>query len=111
MDQEQTILLTIVLKHDQSLNIDQIQGRLAEREWWGRFPPQGCEIVSWTVAMGLGQIVTLRLPPHLLNVVNVEIERRAWGAFRTEFYSTYDFVPVRERLTSQWSANRSGASP
>ena len=52
--------------------------------------------------MGIGQIVTLRLPPHLLNVVNVEIERCAWGAFSTEFFPTYDFVPVRERLAREW---------
>ena len=107
---EETILLTIVLKHDQSQNIDQIQGTLAERAWWERFPPQGCEIVSWTVAMGLGQIVTLRLPPRLLNVVNIEIERSAWGVFSTEFYPTYDFVPVRERLKREWIARRSGGS-
>jgi 2-iminobutanoate/2-iminopropanoate deaminase len=109
MDQEETILLTIVLKHDQSQNVDQIQGTLDEREWWARFPPQGCEVVSWTVAMGLGQIVTLRLPPRLLNVVNLEIERSAWGVFATDFYPTYDFVPVRERLKRQWMAQRSGA--
>ncbi|MCY1466773.1 hypothetical protein D9M71_852070 [compost metagenome] len=48
--------------------------------------------------MGLGQIVTLRLPPSLLNKVNVELERSAWGVFRTECYPTYDFVPVREMI-------------
>jgi len=52
--------------------------------------------------MGIGQIVTLRLPPHLINVVNVEIERCAWGAFSTEFFPTYDFIPVRERLAREW---------
>jgi hypothetical protein len=52
--------------------------------------------------MGIGQIVTLRLPPSLLNVVNIEIERSAWGVFETEFFPTYDFVPVRERLQREW---------
>ena len=100
------IMLTIVLKHDQSQNIDEIQGKLAERAWWERFPPEGCEIVSWTVAMGLGQIVTLSLPPELLNRVNIEIERSAWGVFSTDFYPTYDFVPVRKRLTQEWQKKR-----
>jgi hypothetical protein len=95
---EDTILLTVILKHDQSKNLEEFQAHLSQVGWWKRFPPDGVEIVSWTVAMGLGQIVTLRLPPRLLNVVNVEIERSAWGVFRTEFYPSYDFVPVRERL-------------
>jgi hypothetical protein len=79
----ETILLTIFLRHDQSKNLDSIQGHLAGTGWWERFPPKGVEIVSWNVVMGIGQIVTLRLPPHLLNVVNVEIERCAWGVFST----------------------------
>ena len=66
--------------------------------------PAGCEIVSWNVVMGIGQIVTLRLPPRLLATVNVEIERSAWGVFETEFYPTYDFVPVRERIGREWRA-------
>jgi hypothetical protein len=92
------MLLTVFLRHDQSQHLEQIQARLDERDWWNGFPPEGCEIVSWVVAMGVGQIVTLRLPARLLNIVNVELERRAWGVFSTEFYPTYDFLPVRERL-------------
>jgi len=42
-------------------------------------------------------------------VVNVEIERCAWGVFATEFYPTYDFVPVRERLKREWQAKRGAA--
>jgi hypothetical protein len=56
--------------------------------------------------MGLGQIVTLRFAPELLNKINIEIERSAWGVFSTEFYVTYDFVPVRERLKREWQAKR-----
>ena len=64
----------------------------------GALPTGRLEIVSWTVAMGLGQIVTLRLPASKLAQVNVELERSAWGVFRTECYPTYDFVPVREMI-------------
>ena len=105
-DPAETILLTIFLKHDQSKNLEGIQGHLASTGWWERFPPKGVEIVSWNVVMGIGQIVTLRLPPHLINVVNVEIERCAWGAFSTEFFPTYDFIPVRERLAREWREAR-----
>lgn len=95
---QETMLLTVFLKHDQSNNLDAVQTKLKEADWWERFPPEGVEIVSWTVAMGLGQIVTLRLPPSKLNVVNVELERSAWGVFETECYPAYDFVPVREMI-------------
>lgn len=105
---EETILLTVFLRHDQSKNLEQIQAHLARTGWWERFPPPGVEILSWNVVMGVGQIVTLRLPPRLLSAVNVEIERCAWGVFATEFYPTYDFVPVRERLKREWQASRAG---
>lgn len=96
-----TLMLTIFLRHDQSQNLEQLQGRLDDADWWREFPPEGCEVVSWVVAMGVGQIVTLRLEAHRLASVNVELERRAWGTFTTEFYPTYDFVPVRERLAQE----------
>jgi hypothetical protein len=110
MADEEKILLTIFLKHDQTKNLEQLQGHLGKTEWWKRFPPEGVEVVSWNVVMGVGQIVTLRLPPRLLNVVNVEIERCAWGVFSTEFFPTYDFVPVRERLKREWESKQ-GKSP
>ena len=105
-DHSETILLTIFLKHDQSKNLDGIQGHLAATGGGSDFRRKGVEIVSWNVVMGIGQIVTLRLPPHLINAVNVEIERCAWGAFSTEFFPTYDFVPVRERLAREWREAR-----
>jgi hypothetical protein len=95
---QDTVLITVFLRHDQSNNLDAIQTRLKQAEWWDRFPPEGVTIVSWTVAMGFGQIVTLEVPPKLLPIVNVELERSAWGVFSTECYPTYDFVPVRERI-------------
>lgn len=97
----ETMMLMIFLRHDQSQNLDQLQPKLDDADWWHGFPPEGCEIVSWVVAMGVGQIVTLRLPASRLAAVNLELERRAWGVFSTDFYPTYDFVPVRERLTRE----------
>ncbi|MBL0085404.1 MAG: hypothetical protein IPP44_01610 [Ideonella sp.] len=92
------VLLTIVLKHHAGLTLDDVQSRLKASEWWERFPVPGTRVVSWTVAMGLGQIVTLEVPPQLLGLVNLELERSAWGVFQTECYASYDFVPVRERI-------------
>ena len=95
---EANVLITLVLKHHAGLTLDDVQARLKASGWWERFPVEGTRVVSWTVAMGLGQIVTLEVPPHLLGQVNLELERSAWGVFTTECYPTYDFVPVRERI-------------
>jgi len=95
------LLLTIFLRHDQSKTLEQIQAHLKETGFYRSFPPQGIEVVSWTVMMGIGQVVTLRLPAERLREVNRMIEEKAWGAFRTEFYPTYDFVPVWQTLRTQ----------
>ncbi len=98
MTSPEPVLLTLVLKHHAGLVLDDIQSRLKASDWWERFPIEGTRVVSWTVAMGLGQIVTLEVPPHLLGQVNLELERSAWGVFKVEVYPSYDFVPVRERI-------------
>lgn len=85
------VLLTVFLKHDQSKTLSEIGTQLKKTEFWKHFPPQGIEVASWYVVMGIGQVVTLEVPAHRLRDVNLAIEKRAWGAFRTEFYPTYDF--------------------
>ncbi len=94
-------MLTVFLKHDQSKNLGQIQAQLEETEFWKHFPPEGIEIVSWYVMMGIGQVVTLEVPPGRLREVNRSIEMHAWGAFRTEFYPTYDLRDVVEGMKAQ----------
>jgi len=96
-----TILLTIFLRHDQSKTLAEIEAHTKRTRFYEDFPPPGTEIVSWVVAMGVGQIVTLRLPPDRLRAVNRYIEERAWGAFRTEFYPTYDFQDIAKGLKNR----------
>ena len=99
------ILLTIFLKHNQKMTLDEIQAQLDRVGFWKNFPPEGIEVASWYVMMGIGQVVTVRIPPARLREVNVAIEKNAWGAFETEFYATYDFAPVwqsfREKALSE----------
>ena len=90
------IPLTIFLKHDESKTLDEIQAQLRKNGFYQKFPPPGVEVVSWYVMMGIGQVVTLRVPAEKLREVNLAIEHSAWGAFRTEFYATYDYKPVWE---------------
>lgn len=91
------ILLTIFLKHNQSMNLSEIGSKLKSTGFWRKFPPKGVEVVSWYVMMGIGQVVTLKVPTAKLREVNLAIEQNAWGAFSTEFYTTYDFTPVWQK--------------
>ncbi|MGC8658445.1 MAG: hypothetical protein ACP5U1_05165 [Desulfomonilaceae bacterium] len=91
-----SILLTIFLKHDQSKTLEEINKHLDQTGFWKQFPPKGVEVVSWYVMMGIGQVVTLRVPPDRLRAVNLVIEKCGWGSYRTEFYPTYDFKSVWE---------------
>jgi hypothetical protein len=97
------ILLTIFLRHDQSKTLDEINEHLKQTGWYDKFPPKGVEIVSWYVMMGIGQVVTLRVPADKLRDVNRVIEESAWGGYRTEFYPTYDFKPVWDAMPGHHS--------
>jgi hypothetical protein len=95
------VLLTVILRHDQTRNLDEINAIQAQQGFWAKFPPEGIEIESWYIAMGLGYIVTLRVPPARLREVNRAIEQSAWKAFRTEFYPTYDARAIARALREQ----------
>lgn len=85
------LLLTIFLKHDESRPLGELNAQLEKQGFYKAFPPKGMEVVSWTVAMGIGQVITLRLPASRIREVNRVLEDTAWGAYRTEFYPTYDY--------------------
>jgi hypothetical protein len=90
-------LLTIFLRHDQSKTLGEINQELQRNGYFEKFPPPGVEVVSWYVMMGIGQVVTLRVPADKLREVNVALENTAWGAFRTEFYPTYDYKLLAQK--------------
>jgi hypothetical protein len=52
--------------------------------------------------MGIGQVVTLKVPASRLRGVNLAIERSAWGAFSTEIYATYDIVPAWKSFKAKY---------
>jgi hypothetical protein len=98
------VLLTVFLKHDQSKPLGQINEELRRNGYYDQFPPQGIEVVSWYVVMGIGQIVTLRVPPDRLREVNRELEDTDWGAYRTEFYPAYDYKAAADQQRRQMQA-------
>jgi len=96
-------MITIFFRHDQSKNLDEIQAYLRESGFWREFTPQGIEIVSWQVMMDIGHVVTIKVPASRLREVNIVIEKRAWHAFRTEVYPTYDFLPFYQQFHAEAS--------
>lgn len=91
---DNAILLTVFLKHDQSRPLSELNAQLEKQGFYKAFPPPGVEVVSWNILMGIGQVVTLRLPASRLREVNRIFETTAWGPYRTEFYPTYDYKAV-----------------
>jgi hypothetical protein len=82
---DNAVMLTIFLKHDQSRPLSELNAQLDRQGYYKAFPPPGIEVVSWYVMMGIGQVVTLRLPASRLREVNRIVENTAWGVYRTEF--------------------------
>jgi hypothetical protein len=91
---DNAVLLTIFFKHDQSRPLGELNAQLDRQGFYKAFPPAGVEVVSWYVMMGIGQVVTLRLPASRLREVNRILETTAWGSYHTEFYPTYDYKPT-----------------
>ena len=101
LEDNDTMMVTVFLKHDQSMNNVQRGELLRDTGFNETFPPEGVEIVDHYVMMGIGQVIVMRFAPNLLRLLNVAIERGAWGAYQTEFYVTYDLRAAREYAQSQ----------
>jgi hypothetical protein len=99
-----TFLMTVFLKHDESRPLPDINATLKRNGWYRDFPPPGVEIVSWYVMMGIGQVVTLRIPAEKLREVNRVVENSAWGSYHTEFYPTYDYRQAWEDQKAKMNA-------
>ena len=91
--QDGKFLLTVFLRHDQSMTLDEITAHQKKTGFLKMFPPEGVEIVSWHVVMGIGQVITLHVPPDKLRAVNLSVEkgdRRLFDEIRYFFYITND---------------------
>lgn len=76
---DNAILLTVFLRHDQSRPLDVLNAQLKKQGFYKAFPPSGVEVLSWYVTMGIGQVITLRLPASRIREVNRVLEDTAWG--------------------------------
>ena len=92
------ILITIVLKHQQTRNLTELQEKMDAQEFWQSFPPEFAEIDSWYVVMGLGQVITVKIHPKDLRKLNLVIEKSAWGMFDTNIYPAYEFEAIAKQI-------------
>jgi hypothetical protein len=88
------VLVSVILKHDQSRTRDEMVKLLEDQGFLAKFPPDGMVVESWYVLMGLGHLITVRVPPARLRDFNVALESTAWKVFRSEIYVTYDFKEI-----------------
>jgi hypothetical protein len=89
-----SVMVTIILKHQQDKNLPEIRRILEAQGFWDIFPPDDARVVSWTLAMGLGHVITMNVPAGAVRRLNLALENGAWGAFDTEIYLTYDYKSV-----------------
>ena len=73
------------------------------------FPPPGVEVVSWYVEMGIGQVITLRLPASRLREVNRVLEDNAWAPIGPS--SIRPTITRRSAWPSTRRRNKEAASP
>ncbi len=107
----ESTLLTILLRHDQTKTLDEIQANLAKNHFYETFPPAGTSIVYWHVVMGVGQILTIKSPHAMINSVQKTLKKSTVGAFTTEVYPTEDHYPAIEALLKNKSKESLGDKP
>jgi hypothetical protein len=96
-----SVLVTVILKHQQDKNLSELRRILEAQGFWEIFPPEDAEVLSWTIAMGLGHIITLKVPAGAVRRLNLAIENGAWGAYNSEIYLSYDYQPIWRRYVEQ----------
>jgi hypothetical protein len=98
MGSENKVMLTVILHHDQSKTLEEINAHLKKTGFYRDFPPEGTEVVSWVVAMSYGFIINVMVDVDKVRTLNRYMEQKAWGAFRYEVYPSYDFVPIAAQV-------------
>lgn len=97
-----SVMVTIILRPNQDMSVNEIQQQMLENGFWKIFPPDGADVVSWYAVMGVGQIVTVRIPAIKLSELNDALSGAAWGAYTTEVYPAYDYMPVFKDMKGKY---------
>ncbi len=103
---EDSVVVTVILKHQQNKNLPEIRRILEAQGFWDLFPPKDCRVLSWTLAMGIGHIIVLQVPVSSVRRLNLAVENGAWGAFTSEFYLSYDYKAIWQEYIERREAAR-----
>jgi hypothetical protein len=89
-----SVLVTVVLKYQQDKNFAELRRLLEAQGFWDMFPISEARVVSWNIAIGLGHIITLKMPAGSVRRLNLAIQNGAWGAFNSDIYLSYEYLPI-----------------
>jgi hypothetical protein len=92
--QDDSLTVTVVLKHQQDKNLLEIRRKLESNGFWDLFPPREARVISWQIALDLGHVIVLKIPSNAVRTLNLALENGAWGAFNTEVHLSYDYYPI-----------------
>jgi hypothetical protein len=101
MASDQSIQVTVFLRHDQSKTLHEIRAHTKETGFYRDFPPEGVELISWSTVMSFGFVMHLKVEPGALRNLNRFMEEKAWGAFRYECHPSYDFIAIAEQMKQE----------
>jgi hypothetical protein len=96
------VMITIILRPNQDMSVTEIQQQMLENGFWKDFPPENAEVISWYSVMGVGYIITVKIHASKLSELNEAVQNAAWGAFSTEFYPAYDYMPVYKDMKGKY---------
>ncbi|TNE57655.1 MAG: hypothetical protein EP344_10910 [Bacteroidetes bacterium] len=91
---EDSVMVTIILRHQQDKNLQEIRRVLEAQGFWDMFPTTDARIISWTIAMGLGHVIVLQVPANSVRRLNLALQNGAWGAYDTDIYLSYDYKSI-----------------
>ncbi len=101
---DNAVMITIFFKHDQSRPLGELNAQLERQGFYKAFPPEGVEVVSWYVMMGIGQVVTLRLPASRLREVEPHHREQCLGRLSHRILSDLRLQGGRHRQSRQGQA-------
>jgi hypothetical protein len=93
-DSTDSLSVTVILKYQQDHTFAELRRQLEANGFWEAFPPADSRVVSWNVAVGLGHIVTLKMPATGVRRLYLSLANGAWGAFNSEVFMTYDYMSI-----------------